>query len=252
MDTSVDSRHNASANGEGELSPVEQEVLDEYAKLVGNLDNLSGILAELASNPSAEILDALRGLERKTTTVFTLLKASVYSIVLQQEIFGDEGQDGDDGGPRTHIMEALAALGVAAASVQFLDFALQALALCRQIRDDAQGATVTNKELEDYSRSIEGLSRELKAAQADNASGRRIKAIGQACIAKTAEILILLEKVRKAGSNSRTAAAKTLFRSLKERRTIEKLQNELKEKQALLDSALIHDIQYVLSGPAAS
>lgn len=40
MDTSVDSRHKASANGEGELSPVEQEVLDEYAKLVGNLDNV--------------------------------------------------------------------------------------------------------------------------------------------------------------------------------------------------------------------
>jgi len=39
-----------------------------------------------------EILDALRGLERKTSTVFTLLKASVYSIVLQQEIFGDEGE----------------------------------------------------------------------------------------------------------------------------------------------------------------
>jgi DASH complex subunit DAD3 len=46
----------------------------------------------LAAKPSAEILDALRGLERKTTTVFTLLKASVYSIVLQQEIFGDEGE----------------------------------------------------------------------------------------------------------------------------------------------------------------
>ncbi|RMY40985.1 hypothetical protein D0866_00905 [Hortaea werneckii] len=140
-------------------------------------------------------------------------------------------------------MEALAALGVAAASVQFLDFALQALTLCRQIRDDAQGATAPNKELESYSRSIEGLSQELKAGQTDNASGRPIKAVGQACIAKTEEILIVLEKVRKAGSNSRTAAAKTLFRSLKERRTIEKLQNELKEKQTLLDSALIHDIQ---------
>ncbi|KAF2482982.1 DASH complex subunit Dad3, partial [Neohortaea acidophila] len=76
---------------EASLSPLEQEVLDEYAKLVGNLDDLSGILSELASNPSAEILDALRGLERKTTTVFTLLKASVYSIVLQQEILGDDG-----------------------------------------------------------------------------------------------------------------------------------------------------------------
>ncbi|RMZ00438.1 hypothetical protein D0864_03732 [Hortaea werneckii] len=140
-------------------------------------------------------------------------------------------------------MEAVAALGVAAASVQFLDFALQALALCRQIRDDAQGATATNKELESYSQSLEGLSKELKSGQADNACGRRIKAVAQACIAKTEELLKLLEKVRKAGSNSRTAAAKTLFRSLKERREIEKLQNELKEKQALLDSALIQDIQ---------
>ena len=50
---------------------------------------LSTILAELAANPSAAILDSLRGLERKTTTVFTLLKASVYSIVLEQGRFGE-------------------------------------------------------------------------------------------------------------------------------------------------------------------
>lgn len=149
-------------------------------------------------------------------------------------------------------MEALAALGVAAASVQFLDFALQALSLCRQIREDAQGTTATNKELQIYSRSIKDLSKELKSGQADSASGRRIKTVAQACIAKTEEILLLLENVRKAGGDSRTAAAKKLFRLLKERRTIEKLQNELKEKQTLLDSALIHDIQYVLSNTVAT
>lgn len=54
----------------------------------------------MAANPSAEILDALRGLERKTSTVFTLLKASVYSIVLQQEIYGGEQGDQDDATPR--------------------------------------------------------------------------------------------------------------------------------------------------------
>lgn len=48
------------------------------------------MLADLSSKPSADILDALRRLERKTATVFTLLKASVYSIVLQQEIFSEE------------------------------------------------------------------------------------------------------------------------------------------------------------------
>ncbi|KAK0345719.1 hypothetical protein LTR91_014296 [Friedmanniomyces endolithicus] len=94
--------HPAAKDDDDLLSPLEQEVLDAYARLAGNLDNvlpsppsrdpLSTILAELANNPSVEILDALRGLERKTSTVFTLLKASVYSIVLQQEIFGDEGE----------------------------------------------------------------------------------------------------------------------------------------------------------------
>lgn len=38
MDSSTDSRRYAHEN-EPELSPLEQEVLDEYAKLVGNLDD---------------------------------------------------------------------------------------------------------------------------------------------------------------------------------------------------------------------
>jgi DASH complex subunit DAD3 len=94
--------------GADTLSPLEQEVLDEYTKLLGNLNNVSALffqdfecgakqsiqltslISELAANPSAEILDALRGLERKTSLVFTLLKASVYSIVLQQQIGEEE------------------------------------------------------------------------------------------------------------------------------------------------------------------
>lgn len=51
----------------------------------------------MAGQPTTEILDGLRELERKTTLVFTLLKASVYSIVLQQEIdYGDHDDDHDD------------------------------------------------------------------------------------------------------------------------------------------------------------
>ncbi|EON61305.1 hypothetical protein W97_00518 [Coniosporium apollinis CBS 100218] len=80
----------SSSSSPESLTGLEQEVLGEYARLLGNLNNMSAILAELAANPSAEILDALRGLERKTTTVFTLLKASVYSIVLQQQMYGEE------------------------------------------------------------------------------------------------------------------------------------------------------------------
>lgn len=57
---------------------------------------MSTLLSELAANPSAEILDALRGLERKTSLVFTLLKASVYSIVLNQQI--QEEPEGSEAG----------------------------------------------------------------------------------------------------------------------------------------------------------
>lgn len=95
-----------------ELTPLEQEVLDEYERLATNMKKvhfpplpcspfsipqtnkkqLASTLDHLASNPSADILDGLRDLERKTSLAFTLLKASVYSIVLQQEI--DWGNNG--------------------------------------------------------------------------------------------------------------------------------------------------------------
>ncbi|KAM5377400.1 hypothetical protein ACJZ2D_005081 [Fusarium nematophilum] len=105
-----------------ELTPLEQEVLDEYERLADNMNKvripstldppcsftslilppsvdqladalyqLATILDHLASNPSTEILDGLRELERKTSLAFTLLKASVYSIVLQQEIDWGDG-----------------------------------------------------------------------------------------------------------------------------------------------------------------
>ncbi|KAH7095514.1 DASH complex subunit Dad3-domain-containing protein [Paraphoma chrysanthemicola] len=80
------------------LSPLEQEVLDEYARLLGNLNNMSSLLLTLSNAPSAAILDGLRGLERKTSLVFTLLKASVYSIVLNQQIGEDNDEDGSLGG----------------------------------------------------------------------------------------------------------------------------------------------------------
>ncbi|KAK4162231.1 DASH complex subunit Dad3, partial [Cladorrhinum sp. PSN259] len=67
------------------LTPQEQEILEEYERLAGNMKKLASLLDVLASQPTMEILDGLRELERKTGVVFTLLKASVYSIVLQQQ-----------------------------------------------------------------------------------------------------------------------------------------------------------------------
>ncbi|EUC33398.1 hypothetical protein COCCADRAFT_96126 [Bipolaris zeicola 26-R-13] len=88
------------ADDEETLTPLEQEVLDEYVRLLENLNTMSSLLLTLSNNPSAVILDGLRGLERKTSLVFTLLKASVYSIVLNQQIEtdGGDGGVGEEGG----------------------------------------------------------------------------------------------------------------------------------------------------------
>ncbi|KIV93857.1 hypothetical protein PV10_05041 [Exophiala mesophila] len=84
------------------VSPLEQEVLDEYQRLLNNMNELSSTLASLSGGPmTLEIAEGLRLLERKVASVYTLMKASVYSIVLQQgQMEGDEGSafTGDDEG----------------------------------------------------------------------------------------------------------------------------------------------------------
>jgi len=59
---------------------------------------LASLLDTMANKPTAEIVDGLRQLERKTSLVFTLLKASVYSIVLQQEIYAGANDGGTSEG----------------------------------------------------------------------------------------------------------------------------------------------------------
>lgn len=68
---------------------------------------MSSLLLTLSNNPSAAILDGLRGLERKTSLVFTLLKASVYSIVLNQQIDTDNDEGGGGG-----LTERLGGMGM--------------------------------------------------------------------------------------------------------------------------------------------
>ncbi|MCJ1241545.1 hypothetical protein MMC14_009550 [Varicellaria rhodocarpa] len=84
----------SSSSSQQTLSPLEKEVLEEYALLLSNLNKISAALAELSEKPTLAILDSLRVLERKTSLVSTLLKASVYSIVLQQEAYNEGEREG--------------------------------------------------------------------------------------------------------------------------------------------------------------
>lgn len=110
--------------GAEDVSPLEQDLLDEYERLADNMKKVSsrvsqtkhscrfrlrvlrvaadiiiqlaGLLDALAGASTSAILDGLRQLERKTSLVFTLLKAGVYSIVLQQEIYSGDQPGGQE------------------------------------------------------------------------------------------------------------------------------------------------------------
>lgn len=106
--------------------PLEPQVLREYRTLSHNLSVLSTKLSELSSSTDSAtenmkkredsdgvgkgkradavaIAEGLRGLERKTALACTALKSSVYGIVLQQQIEGQEAEvgqtrEGSEGG----------------------------------------------------------------------------------------------------------------------------------------------------------
>ena len=57
------------------VSPFALSVSNSHLKV-------SGLIAEMAGQPTTRILESLRSLERKTGLVFTFFKASVYAMVV--------------------------------------------------------------------------------------------------------------------------------------------------------------------------
>ncbi|KAK6356586.1 hypothetical protein TWF718_000934 [Orbilia javanica] len=81
-----------------QLSHLEREILDEYRALLQNLNQLSVTIGTLANEPTSQTIDSLRLLERKTGLVSTLMKASVYSIILQQELHYEDSREANHTG----------------------------------------------------------------------------------------------------------------------------------------------------------
>lgn len=141
-------------------------------------------------------------------------------------------------------MESVAAVGVAAAALQFFDVAVKATALCRQIRDNAESATDYNRELETSVRDLCAMRDGLVAAtQPPNSTPRRIREWTTKCQQESVELLRLLEEMRRAGKNPSTA--KNFFRAIKDRRRVEKLEKSLSAKKEGLHEILQFHIWYI-------
>ncbi|KAH7395860.1 hypothetical protein BKA64DRAFT_71595 [Cadophora sp. MPI-SDFR-AT-0126] len=82
-------------------------------------------------------------------------------------------------------MEALAALSVAAAVIQFLDFSSKLVSKGQQLHSSTNGALIENTELEEAARRLKGLTEPLQTSEGDEA----IAAICKSC--KSSTFLVL-------------------------------------------------------------
>lgn len=68
-----------------QLTELELKILQQYQSLSKRLSQLDSIIKKLLSNPTSQLIESLRVIESKIALVFTLFKAAVYSLFLQQE-----------------------------------------------------------------------------------------------------------------------------------------------------------------------
>ncbi|KAI9670455.1 MAG: hypothetical protein M1829_004778 [Trizodia sp. TS-e1964] len=86
------------------ISALENELLDEYTRLDNIMKRIRKKLLNLAGEDLLRTTELLGEMEKKSALISTLLKSSVYSIVLQQQVHtGDEptvqNPSGAEGGP---------------------------------------------------------------------------------------------------------------------------------------------------------
>lgn len=140
-------------------------------------------------------------------------------------------------------MEAVAAVGVAAAAVQFLDYSVKILTLCKEIRDSPSGSTKANEELKTSINKLTAMQKDLRKGSSTTSSTYRqlIRAV-QDCAVVAAELLQLLEHIR---DQSRMSAGvmRAAWQAMKKRKTIERLQERLADCQTKYHLALTTDMR---------
>ncbi|KAJ9100120.1 hypothetical protein QFC20_005532 [Naganishia adeliensis] len=73
-------------------SPLEGEVLWEYAKLARTIRRVDTLAKQSSQTPNDALLAELRSLERKMGLVLTLFKASVWSVITETEAQAEDAE----------------------------------------------------------------------------------------------------------------------------------------------------------------
>jgi SpoVK/Ycf46/Vps4 family AAA+-type ATPase len=143
-------------------------------------------------------------------------------------------------------MDPVSAIGVAAAAIAFLDFSLETLSRCRELRDSTANALPENLDIERRAKTLRRLAKDLKACcSVSSTAEKRIRELGGKCASLAEELQELLEKIKPNGK-SISQALKSVLRNIRDRRTIEKLETTLHSYQNLLGTTILVDLRYLL------
>ncbi|RUS30360.1 DASH complex subunit Dad3-domain-containing protein [Jimgerdemannia flammicorona] len=66
------------------MKPIEDAVINEFEQLVSNIAHMNNLVARMNTTDVEQLVDKLRRLEQKMSLVFTLFKASIYSLTESQ------------------------------------------------------------------------------------------------------------------------------------------------------------------------
>ena len=113
-------------------------------------------------------------------------------------------------------MDPATALGVAAAAIQFIDFGLKTLALCKQIRDSDTDTTLLHAELQQSTKQLETIQAGVTLVSFPRDTSRSIKQCSQDCSSTAKELQDLLSEIRAIAQKKRFGAASASFRAMRD------------------------------------
>jgi hypothetical protein len=150
--------------------------------------------------------------------------------------------------PNFDLMEAVAAVGVAAAAVQFFEVAAKALKTCSEIRQSAKGESKSNEELGKYVQDLQQIQSSLKAPlPGSDPQTNLVAGIRQECGEIAKELLLRLGKVQQHGRKGWRTSMQATFRTMTESKNIKELERRYQACQRKFQEVLSIEMRHAVA-----
>lgn len=146
-------------------------------------------------------------------------------------------------------MEAIAAFGLACNVIQVVDFGLKTASKCRQIYKE--GATIEVQDLENTSKNLAEVSRDLDAAIRRAQAAKPLKKedhelqdLSVKCSKIAGDLQVELQKLSSESKQSKRASLIKTFKTISRKGTIDDLYKRLSEYERVLNTRLLARLRY--------